>query len=336
MGARIAVVGSFISVLITFLMPASNNISENMTENNRENDDERTPFEGSKLINDTNMNSSTLTNSNTEESDNNNNSQSSKITASKSNSTSILQSLIGNTSAVAGVVRIVWLLLSVKIISSVANSMMSETFPLVLKNIFKLREQSVGLVLAANSAFNGVVNGLFLAPMVAYSGGDLMRVISLCLSSMAALALCLSALSYPPIASIISPLLSPLGLADNSMYLYISFAFIISIFQYALSTTITGQSTSMVKKTQKGTLLGVEHSFFALARVVAPQVGVMLLLSGGVSAVTASSGAIYSLISLLWRFSKHTIRSPQKNVCGFTKEGKQGDEAGLHVERKVI
>lgn len=331
MGARIAVVGSFISVLITFLMPSSNNISESKSDNNNENEDDRTVFEGSKLINDANTNSSTLSNSNTEERDNNG--QFSKISASKS---SVFQSLAGNTTAVAGVVRIVWLLLSVKIISSVANSMMSETFPLVLKNTFMLREQSVGLVLAANSAFNGVVNGLFLAPMVAYSGGDLMRVISLCLSSMAALALCLSALFYPSITSVVSPLLSPLGIVDNSMYLYISFAFIISIFQYALSTTITGQSTSMVKKTQKGTLLGVEHSFFALARVVAPQVGVMLLITGGISAVTASSGAIYSLVSLLWRFSKHTIRSPQKNVCGFTKEGKQNEEAGTHVERKVI
>lgn len=229
----------------------------------------------------------------------------------------ILKSMRNQATAIMGVVNIVWLLLSVKIISSVGNSMLSETFPLVLKNVFHLSEQSLGLAIASNSAFNGIVNGLFLAPLVAYSGGNLIRVITLCLALMTILASTLSVVSLPsfsPFLQILSlsstesaPVIS--SSSSNGLFLYLGLTFTLSIFQYALSTTITGESTSLVKKTQKGTLLGVEHSFFALARIVAPQVGVMLLKSGGVSAVSAVSGSVYLAVSVVWGVYKKSLKS---------------------------
>ena len=60
------------------------------------------------------------------------------------------------------VIQIVWLLLSTKVITSVANAMSQAAFPLILKDIYGLNEQAMGLSMSAMSAFNGVVNGLLL------------------------------------------------------------------------------------------------------------------------------------------------------------------------------
>jgi hypothetical protein len=43
------------------------------------------------------------------------------------------------------IISVVWLLLSTKIITSVANAMSAAAFPIILKDIYKLNEQSLGL-----------------------------------------------------------------------------------------------------------------------------------------------------------------------------------------------
>ena len=360
LGAKISVAGSLLSVVLSLFLPA-NNINHNITQNNHNNGDININSNGDIIdeINDKNHDGnnrhidsgdeSPLFNTEKPEKfekfekfDIKNNRRNLNLTdtlkeenitntfenlqiKSKKSFTlnGMMLSITQQANTVASVVRIVWLLLSVKIITGVANSMLSETFPLVLKNIFLLNEQSLGLAIAANSAFNGVVNGLFLAPLVGYANGDLIKVITLCLSLMTALALTLSAISLPYISpfhvfsqllsSPVTILTSVTGSGSGGLSGYLILTFILSIFTYALSTTITGESTSLVKKTQKGTLLGVEHSFFSLARIVAPQVGVWLLKSGGVSAVSAVSGGVYFSVLLLWNSFKLSLKMKSLN-----------------------
>ena len=322
LGARIAVVGSFISIFITCFIPHADGIEvdkKNSTDNMAK--DEIT--DKSTLL--TENDSSTIDGlilpaEQTSDDEMNSRFDESAISASPT----IFQSVANQINSVMGVVAIAWLLLSVKIVSSVANAMMSETFPLVLKNTFKLNEQYLGLVIAANSGFNGLVNGLLLAPMVAFSGGDLVRVIYLCLYSMATITITLAAV----FTTILSDFVSSMSIysTNTSLFIYLSFIFLLSIFQYALSTTITGQSTSMVMKSQKGTLLGVEHSFFALARVVAPQCGVTLLQRGGISAVAAVSAAVYGATCLLWLAFQSTLNGPYRNHCKLTKTKKSNTD----------
>lgn len=333
LGARISVVGSLISVFITFFIPSgSGSIDERQDTIKNSNGNDHLEFDERSAL--------TASNENESSSQDSGKYSDAESPSGPLRKVSIVQSVLSQVSTIAGVVKIVWLLLSLKIISSVANSMMSETFPLILKNIFQLNEQSLGLAIAANSAFNGVVNGLFLAPMVAYTGGDLLRVITLCLFFMTTLALTLSAVAIPTLSPFtLSPLSAIPSLGNKGLHGYLTFTFILSIFQYALSTTITGQSTSMVKKTQKGTLLGVEHSFFALARVVAPQVGVSLLQTGGISAVTAASGSIYLLMSFVWNMFKSSLKvSPPKTLYKKGKEDRYSSvdriDGNLTGERK--
>ena len=322
LGARIAVVGSLISVLITYFIPHASGIEVDKKDSSDDMARDEAADQ-SMLLSESDSSSIDGPIPSFEHKPDSENKGRFYNTAS-SVSPSFIQSLANQIHSIAGVVAIAWLLLSVKIISSVANAMMSETFPLVLKNTFKLNEQYLGLTIAANSGFNGLVNGLLLAPMVAFSGGDLVRVIYLCLYSMATIAVTLAAVFTPTITDFIFSFSA--SSMNTSLFIYLSFIFLLSIFQYALSTTITGQSTSMVNKTQKGTLLGVEHSFFALARVVAPQCGVTLLQRGGISAVAAVSAAIYGATSLLWCIFQSTLNGPYRSNCKVTKSRKSSDD----------
>jgi fucose permease len=86
----------------------------------------------------------------------------------------------------------------------------------------------------------------------------------------------------------------------GGLYEFLVLTFILSMFQYVLSTTITGESTAIVKPTEKGTLLGLEHALFAAARIAAPQAGILLLDWGGVSAVSACCSVIFLGVLLTW------------------------------------
>jgi predicted MFS family arabinose efflux permease len=105
------------------------------------------------------------------------------------------------------------------------------------------------------------------------------------------------------------------------LYQYLLTSFVLSIIQYVLATTTTGESTSRVQNNEKGTLLGLEHSLFAAARIATPQLGTMILTNYGVSAVSISCGAVYGSIALLWiAFDSHRSKIPVAKVPSERKE----------------
>lgn len=214
----------------------------------------------------------------------------------------------------------VWLFLCSKVITSVANATSASAMPLILKNIYHLNEQNLGLVMSAMSACNAVVNGLFLAPIVAVLGnGSLIDVIKYCVLAMSILSFTQAFMGVDNVISVIS--------YTNGLLEYVVLLFVLSVLQFVLSTTITSESTSRVNSDEKGTLLGLEHSLFAAARIVTPQIGVYLLNEHGVSGVCSACGGIFLGVYCLWvsfigRFDrgfddKHTIAS---NAGGERKE----------------
>lgn len=92
-------------------------------------------------------------------------------------------------------------------------------------------------------------------------------------------------------------------------YFYLSnYIICLGLFQYVLSTTITGESTALVGSSAKGTLLGLEHSMFAAARVAAPQTGISLLRSGGVSLVSGVCSVVFGFIFITWKLCNKSRR----------------------------
>lgn len=189
------------------------------------------------------------------------------------------------------IVSVVWLFLATKVISSVANAMSAAAFPLILKNNFGLNEKGLGLSMSIMSAVNAVVSGVFLEPIVKLMGSDLRNVISYCIFAMIALSALQAGLALPAVA---------VGTPGNGLYFYLGTTYVLSIFQYILATTITGESTARVGPNAKGTLLGLEHSLFAAARVVAPQMGVSILNAGGVPSVSGACAGVFVFVLLLW------------------------------------
>lgn len=194
--------------------------------------------------------------------------------------------------SVLAVATTVWLFLMTKVVTSVANSINASTFPLILKDLYGANEKDLGLCMSLMSGFNALVNGVFLGPIVAAAGGDLNYLISNSVGAMAVLSLLLAVVSQPSLVMYIN--------ATGGFYLYLSVSVALSICQYVLSTTITGESTARVGQSAKGTLLGLEHSLFAAARIATPQLGVVILKSGGVSSVAASCAAIFASVYCGW------------------------------------
>lgn len=86
----------------------------------------------------------------------------------------------------------------------------------------------------------------------------------------------------------------------NGYYPFIVTCIILSMYQYVLATVITSESTTRVDKDSKGTLIGLEHSLFALARIWTPQVGLAVLTWGGVPGISGVCGSVFLGTYLMW------------------------------------
>lgn len=199
---------------------------------------------------------------------------------------------VGFVAKIVDVIRLVWLILFSKVVTSVANSISSTTFPLILKDNFSMSEQNLGIVMSFMSGMSALVNGLLLGPIVDYTGGNLGSVNSTCLICMAIFTALQAILALPSSLA--------LDTISNGLYSYLGIALVVSIFQYVLGTTLTSESTSRVADSSKGTLLGLEHSLFAVARVGGPFAGSLLLVSGGPSAACAIPALIFFGVYIIY------------------------------------
>lgn len=228
----------------------------------------------------------------------------------------------GVLSSVWIVVSLVWLLLATKVVTSVANAMAQTTFSLVLKNTYSFSTQALGTASSAMALLNATVNGVFLGPILALLGNDLTSAVAICLAATVVLCAVQAAAASDPYLS-----LSP----SRGLHEYLGTTVLLTVFQYVLATTITGESTARVGAGLKGTLLGLEHSLFALARVVAPQTGVGLLQRGGVSLVSAACAAVFASVLSSWFVFRSSLAAKKPSGGG---DGAGGGSADGSSERK--
>jgi MFS family permease len=229
--------------------------------------------------------------------------------------------------SVIAVLRLAWLFLLTKTITSVANAMNAATFPLILKDIYALNEQSLGFIMSFMSAFNAVVNGVFLGPIVTLAGGDLNFIIVFCMGAMAVASIAQSVTALNVVTQWSS---------SSGFYEYVALSVILSIFQFLLSTSITGESTTRVGANGKGTLLGLEHALFAAARVIAPQAGVYFLSTGGVAMASGVCGCIFASMYCGWKFFIPTGSSSSSNSSDEKTDGKQHHPHSIALNEKKM
>lgn len=162
-------------------------------------------------------------------------------------------------------------LIAVKMLSSIGNSMFHSILPIVFKNQFSLGENSLGLILSSASLSGMISSGFVLERFVHFLEGDISQVIQLCITGLIACSVIQAFFATPVIMQ---------AYEENvNLVIFVSLYLLSMTIQYLLSTAISSESTGRVEDQYKGTLLGIEHSVFAAARIIAPQAGVWILLS---------------------------------------------------------
>mmetsp|Transcript_56477 Transcript_56477/g.93339 ORF Transcript_56477/g.93339 Transcript_56477/m.93339 type:complete len:450 (-) Transcript_56477:261-1610(-) len=183
--------------------------------------------------------------------------------------------------------------LAVKVATGIANNMARSAQPLILKNDLGFDEGMMGKVMSGNFAFGGLSNGCLLAPLTAALGGDTRVVVRNCVAIMGVVYMLEAALFAPGLALMRSGSMLSGGT-------YIGIALFLSLFQFSLSTSITAGTQSMVPKDMLGTLMGIEHSIFAVAGMVGPLVGTYVFRTSGISGLALACSSLFLGILLIW------------------------------------
>lgn len=183
-----------------------------------------------------------------------------------------------------------WPLLLVKVIGGVSASMYATTVPLVLSQKLNYDPSEVGF--SMSSAM------LAVAIFGAFGIGRLIHLLSAPGVSWIAL-LCRCFIGVL-LATVVSAGVTPTTyltiqsqvLATNIMH---------GIATHALATSVTTQTTGLVDTDEQGSLLGLEHGLFSLARIGGPRLGVWLLATGvnGFWSVALACGGIDMALNAL-------------------------------------
>ena len=186
-------------------------------------------------------------------------------------------------------------LLSVKIASGLANNMASSSQ--FLKNDLGFDEAAMGAVMSAQMAFGGFSNAFLLGPLTKLLGGEIISVVKRCVLIMGCVYGVQSALFQAS---------TPFMVIDKEYtgYIYFCFVLFLAMFQYSLSTSITAGTQALVPKAMIGNLMGIEHSFFAIAGFIGPLIGTYIFISYGISGLSLVCSAIYFIILFTWYRSK--------------------------------
>ena len=190
-----------------------------------------------------------------------------------------------------------WPLLAVKIISGVSSSMFQTSLPMVLTQQLHFDPAALGLSMSlsmmASAAFGVFGMGQTTRKLGAMGMAQLGLVLRPLLGGLVALLV-----SYHVVSGGGSS--SGSVVAEHRQSLVILVSVLYGLASHALATGVTTQTTGNVAPDEQGTLLGLEHGLFSMARIGGPTAGTHLLTVAGLGAVVAAGGAIdVSLLVLL-------------------------------------
>jgi len=221
-------------------------------------------------------------------------------------------------------IQISGMFLSIKAITSVANSIASTVRPLILKNQLGLSERGLGLFMSITFSVGGIVNAFGLGTLSRLLGSDYSSngtvrhvngngkvqdkkmqgstrfVVKNSIMGMCLLYAILS-LTYSSLGIIsLHALVDVTGLSFLKSLPYIVLTLFLSVLQYVLSTAITAETTSMVPKEIRGTMISLEHSIFSAPRIIAPSMGVAIYGRGDIAGVCMSCSLIFLSVLFFW------------------------------------
>jgi predicted MFS family arabinose efflux permease len=163
----------------------------------------------------------------------------------------------------------IWPLLVVKTLGGVCASMHSTALPLVLTQTLHFEPQQLGVSMSVSMFAVAAFGAFAMAPLTNALGSFGMMNAGLMIRSVLGLVM----------AAIVS--LSAANGEDKSrettIIQVIAVTILYALSQHILATGLTTQTTGSVDKLEQGSLLGLEHSLFSLARIGGPALGTILL-----------------------------------------------------------
>lgn len=160
-----------------------------------------------------------------------------------------------------------WPLLAVKVLGGVVASMHSTTMPLMLTQKLELEPSQLGMSMSGSMMAVAAFGAVAMAPLTKALGPP--RMTYLGLLGRAALGLTMAAIVSVAI-----------GHGDAYLMQIVSVSIMYALASHTLATGLTTQTTGAVESDERGSLLGLEHSLFSLARIVGPKLATSLLSFG--------------------------------------------------------
>ena len=187
----------------------------------------------------------------------------------------------------------IWPLLMVKVLGGVCASMHSTALPIILTQTLHFEPQQLGLSMSVAMFSVAGFGAIAMAPITKIYGSFGMMNIGL--FSRAGLGLVMATIvSFATTKSLSG------DQTDITVIEVITVSVLYSLSQHILATGLTTQTTGSVDKEEQGSLLGLEHSLFSLARIGGPAIGTALLGfgNGGLWPVEIACGVFDVLLAV--------------------------------------
>jgi MFS family permease len=163
----------------------------------------------------------------------------------------------------------IWPLLTVKVLGGVCASMHSTALPVVLTQKLHFEPQQLGLSMSIAMFSVAGFGAIAMAPVTKIYGSFGMMNIGLLTRAVFGLIMA-TVVSFATKSSSGDH-------TDITVIEVITVSVLYSLAQHILATGLTTQTTGSVDKEEQGSLLGLEHSLFSLARIGGPAIGTALL-----------------------------------------------------------
>ncbi|CAB9508079.1 22 member 18 [Seminavis robusta] len=158
----------------------------------------------------------------------------------------------------------VWPLLTVKLVGGIVASMHGTALPITLTEKLQFEPSQLGISMSTSMFVIAAFGAFCMAPLARSVGPD----------GMASMGLVGRALMGPVFAAIVA-FVSGNG---QIVVMQVALASVLhALSSHCLATGLTTQTTGAVNKEEQGTLLGLEHCLFSLARIAGPTLGTTLL-----------------------------------------------------------
>eukprot|EP00980_Cylindrotheca_fusiformis_P014538 scaffold3914_cov121-Cylindrotheca_fusiformis.AAC.7 len=200
-----------------------------------------------------------------------------------------------------------WPLLMIKVVGGVIASMHSTAMPLVMTKDLSLEPSQLGMIMSSSMFAVAAFGAVAMAPLtqLLHSSRTL---------GMIQLGLLFRAVMGWSLAWVIVSSFSKHYSDGLLVYSVIGCSILHALASHTLATGLTTQTTGIVSKEEQGSLLGLEHGLFSLARIVGPTIGTRLLEWKGLWAVELTCGLGDVLLTVLSVLLLFGATSKQKSL----------------------